>query len=91
MLYTFESASILALSPFYIAPLSNDFDDFSYLTPEHFLIGVPLTRIPESPLEFTVENRLNLKSLQERWKWFNKTLNLMVCIYFFVLLMGMVQ
>ena len=30
-----------------IAPLSNDPEDFSYLTPGHFLIGTPLTSIPE--------------------------------------------
>ncbi|XP_033213951.1 uncharacterized protein LOC117171014 [Belonocnema kinseyi] len=46
-----------------IVPLSNDPEDFAYLTPGHFLIGAPLTSIPEP---------------SKRYKWFNKTLNLMI-------------
>ena len=41
-----------------IAPLSNDPEDFSYLTPGHFLIRTPLTSIPEPSVELTAENRL---------------------------------
>lgn len=41
-----------------IALLSENADDFAYLTPGHFLIGAPITSIPEPSLEFTPKNRL---------------------------------
>ena len=49
-----------------IAPVSNDPEDFSYLTPGHFLIGTSLTSIPEPYVEFIAENRLT------RWQLVQK-------------------
>ena len=49
-----------------IAPLSNDPEDFSYLTPGHFFIGTPLTSITEPSVEFTAENQLT------RWQLVQK-------------------
>ncbi|XP_043481754.1 uncharacterized protein LOC122510878 [Leptopilina heterotoma] len=49
-----------------IAPLSEDAGDFAYLTPGHFLIGAPITSIPEPSLEFTPENRLTRWGLIQR-------------------------
>ncbi|XP_051155781.1 uncharacterized protein LOC127278227 [Leptopilina boulardi] len=63
--FTFEEFSTLltrieaTLNSRPIAPLSESVDDFSYLTPGHFLTGTPITSIPEPSLEFTPENRLN--------------------------------
>jgi len=34
-----------------VTPLSDDPDDLSVLTPGHFLIGSPLTTVPEPSLE----------------------------------------
>lgn len=41
-----------------VTPLSENAGDFAYLTPGHFLIGAPITSIPEPSLEFAPENRL---------------------------------
>ena len=49
-----------------IAPLSNDPEDFSYLTPGRFLIGTPFTSIPEPSVEIIAENRLT------RWQLVQK-------------------
>lgn len=45
-----------------ITPLSNDPSDLSALTPGHFLIGRPLTNLPESNLVDISANRL------QRWQ-----------------------
>lgn len=45
-----------------ISPLSNDANDIGALTPEHFLIGEPLTGQIDAQAKFT-----NLK-LETQWK-----------------------
>lgn len=54
-----NSHPISPLSTFH-APLSNDPEDFAYLTPGPNLIKAPLTSIPEPSVEFIAENRLNV-------------------------------
>lgn len=59
-----------------LAPLSDDPNDLNPLTPSHFLIGRPITTIPEPSLLNLQENRLNVyERLQKitqlfwiRWK-----------------------
>ncbi|GBM94249.1 hypothetical protein AVEN_113105-1, partial [Araneus ventricosus] len=42
-----------------LTPLSSDFDNFEVLTPGHFLIGKPITAIPEPELKDIKEGRLS--------------------------------
>lgn len=42
-----------------IAPVSDNFDDYSALTPGHFLVGGNLTAIPEASVFGIAENRLS--------------------------------
>ncbi|GFU95285.1 integrase catalytic domain-containing protein [Trichonephila clavipes] len=56
-----------------LTPLSNDADNFDVLTPGHFLIGRPITSIPEPNLIDVNENRLSrwekiTKVVQRTWK-----------------------
>lgn len=60
-----------------IHPLSNDPCDFSALTPGHFLIGSPLSSLPESDLRDTPTNRLSkyqqfAQVLQHFWTRWSK-------------------
>lgn len=41
-----------------IMPLSDEPDNFHFLTPAHFLVGSPLTAVPEPSLSAEVPNRL---------------------------------
>ncbi|XP_051153382.1 uncharacterized protein LOC127276779 [Leptopilina boulardi] len=50
-----------------IAPLHDNVEDFSYLTPGHFLIGAPIIGLPEVSQEFTPINRLT------RWQQVQRT------------------
>lgn len=55
-----------------LIPTSNNIDDFSCLTPGHFLIGVPLTSLPEKDLSKIPDNRLhnyNLISKMRQHFW----------------------
>ncbi|GFW17215.1 integrase catalytic domain-containing protein [Trichonephila clavipes] len=64
-----------------LTPLSNDADNFDVLTPGHFLIGRPITSIPELNLIDVNENRLSqgekiTKVVQRTWKkWKSDYLN----------------
>ena len=49
-----------------IGPHSDDPNDFSYLTPGHFLIGAPLTSPPELSVESLPENRLKRWQIVQR-------------------------
>ncbi|XP_033221138.1 uncharacterized protein LOC117175539 [Belonocnema kinseyi] len=49
-----------------IGPHSDEPDDFSYLTPGHFLIGAPLTSPPEPSVELVPENRLTRWQIVQR-------------------------
>ncbi|GFY28620.1 DUF5641 domain-containing protein [Trichonephila clavipes] len=56
-----------------LTPLSSDADNFDVLTPGHFLIGRPITSIPEPNLIDVNENRLSrwekiTKVVQRTWK-----------------------
>ncbi|XP_073955673.1 uncharacterized protein [Choristoneura fumiferana] len=56
-----------------LLPMSTDVSDLSYLTPGHFLVGAPLTSIPEPDLADTNINRLKfwqicIKLKQQFWK-----------------------
>lgn len=42
-----------------ILAMTNDPDDFTTLTPEHFLIGTPLLTVPEKSVVNIAENRLS--------------------------------
>lgn len=60
-----------------LVPLSNDSDDFSYLTPGHFLTGRSLVSYPEHDLTNVPISRLRLwnitnKIVQSFWKTWNK-------------------
>lgn len=70
MLYQIEA--LLNSRP--ICALSDDPLDLNYLTPGHFLIGKPLTMIPEPDLAHVAENRLSQwQCLQKRVQGFWKT------------------
>ncbi|GFY25964.1 integrase catalytic domain-containing protein [Trichonephila clavipes] len=64
-----------------LTPLSSDADNFDVLTPGHFLIGRPITSIPEPNLIDVNENRLSrwekiTKVMQRTWKkWKSDYLN----------------
>ncbi|GFY13856.1 integrase catalytic domain-containing protein [Trichonephila clavipes] len=64
-----------------LTPLSSDADNFDVLTPGHFLIGRPITSIPEPNLIDVNENRLSrwekiTKVVQITWKkWKSDYLN----------------
>jgi hypothetical protein len=64
-----------------LVQMSNDIEDFSYLTPGHFIAGEALTGIPEQSLSKIPENRLqfwqNCTVMKERfWKdWYKQYLN----------------
>ncbi|UYV71900.1 hypothetical protein LAZ67_9000991, partial [Cordylochernes scorpioides] len=60
-----------------ICPLSSDSDDFNPLTPGHFLIGRPLTALPESndddvPINYLDRWSLNKKIKNVFWKRWNR-------------------
>ncbi|XP_062713379.1 uncharacterized protein LOC134290294 [Aedes albopictus] len=69
-----QVAAILNSRP--LTPLSNDPNDFSALTPGHFLVGRPLTAVPEPDLQEVPENRLShwqrtqdfVQQLWRKWK-----------------------
>ncbi|XP_062534087.1 uncharacterized protein LOC134203222 [Armigeres subalbatus] len=58
-----------------VTPLSNDADDLDFLTPGHFLVGRPLTAIPEPSLQELNQSRLSrwqrvqyfLQCIWNRW------------------------
>ncbi|GFW90679.1 DUF5641 domain-containing protein [Trichonephila clavipes] len=61
------------LNPRPLTPLSSDADNFDVLTPGHFLIGRPITSIPEPNFIDVNENRLSrwekiTKVVQRTWK-----------------------
>ncbi|GFX01744.1 integrase catalytic domain-containing protein [Trichonephila clavipes] len=64
-----------------LTPLSSDADNFDVLTPGHFLIGRPITSIPEPNLMDVNENRLSrwekiTKVVKRTWKkWKSDYLN----------------
>ncbi|GFX98039.1 DUF5641 domain-containing protein [Trichonephila clavipes] len=64
-----------------LTPLSSDADNFDVLTPGHFLIGRPITSIPEPNLIDVNENHLSrwekiTKVVQRTWKkWKSDYLN----------------
>lgn len=64
-----------------ILPLSEDINDYCYLTPGHFLLGTSLTMYPERDVSDSRVNRLNYwqqcTQLQQRfWKaWYKYYLN----------------
>ncbi|XP_028164538.1 uncharacterized protein LOC114355741 isoform X1 [Ostrinia furnacalis] len=64
-----------------LIPLSSDVNDFSYLTPGHFLIGNSLTMYPENDVTNIPSNRLKFWQLcnqikQSFWKmWYKQYLN----------------
>ncbi|GFV43341.1 uncharacterized protein TNCV_1948541 [Trichonephila clavipes] len=66
-----------------LTPLSSDADNFDVLTPGHFLIGRPITSIPEPNLIDVNENRLSrwekiTKVVQRTWqKWKSDYLNIL--------------
>ncbi|UYV61264.1 hypothetical protein LAZ67_1004155, partial [Cordylochernes scorpioides] len=80
---TFEELSTLTtqieacLNSRPICPLSSDSDDFNPLTPGHFLIGRPLTALPESndddvPINYLDRWSLNKKIKNVFWKRWNR-------------------
>jgi len=66
-----------------IAPLSDSYDDYQYLTPEHFLIGASITITPEPSILDLKESRLSrwqmVRQIAERfWKlWSNDYVNML--------------
>ncbi|GFV04076.1 integrase catalytic domain-containing protein [Trichonephila clavipes] len=66
-----------------LTPLSSDADNFNVFTPGHFLIGRPITSIPEPNLIDVNENRLSrwekiTKVVQNTWKkWKSDYLNIL--------------
>ncbi|XP_011858966.1 PREDICTED: uncharacterized protein LOC105556478 [Vollenhovia emeryi] len=76
-----EIEAILNSRP--LTPMSSDPNDFSALTPGHFLIGSSLTAIPQVDLQDTVSNRLTryqllIKLLQHFWsRWSREVLSQM--------------
>ncbi|UYV71087.1 hypothetical protein LAZ67_8001667 [Cordylochernes scorpioides] len=82
-IFTFEELSTLTtqieacLNSRPICPLSSDSDDFNPLTPGHFLIGRPLTALPESndddvPINYLDRRSLNKKIKNVFWKRWNR-------------------
>ncbi|XP_062538281.1 uncharacterized protein LOC134206570 [Armigeres subalbatus] len=67
-------AAILNSTP--LMPVSNDPTDFTALTPGHFLVGRPLTAVPQPALQEIPENRLShwqrtqgfVQQLWRKWK-----------------------
>lgn len=57
--YTILTRIEAALNSRPISPLSDDSEDFSYLTPGHFLVGSSINSVHEPSLEFIPENRLS--------------------------------
>ncbi|XP_045447930.1 uncharacterized protein LOC123656267 isoform X1 [Melitaea cinxia] len=76
-LYTIITQIEAILNSRPLLPMSSDISDLTYLTPGHFLIGAPLTSIPEPNLSDININRLKFwqictKIKQEFWKlWSN--------------------
>lgn len=64
-----------------LIPISNDPNDMDILTPDHFLIGEPLTSIPQSSVVELPTNRLNQyqhlqQLIQHFWsRWNNEYLS----------------
>lgn len=66
-----QVAAVLNSRP--LTPLSSDPNDFAALTPGHFLIGRPLTAVPEPDVQDIPENRLSIwqksqEAVQQFWK-----------------------
>ena len=60
-----------------LSPLSSDPQDLTPLTPAHFLVGKPLTSLPEEDVSNITENRLTKfqryqQLVQQFWKRWNK-------------------
>lgn len=78
-----EIEAILNSRP--LLPISNDVNNFSYLTPGHFIIGTSLNSYPEKDVSETPVNRLKFWELcnnmkQSFWKvWSNQYLNTLQC------------
>ncbi|KAL0879304.1 hypothetical protein ABMA27_003083 [Loxostege sticticalis] len=66
-----------------LVPMSNDVNDYSYLSPGHFLIGTALNSYPEQDLSNIPENKLKFWNVctsmqQSFWKmWHKHYLNLL--------------
>nr|XP_037871212.1 uncharacterized protein LOC119629465 [Bombyx mori] len=77
----YEIESILNSRP--LTPLSTDINDYSYLTPGHFLIGTALNALPQKDVLDTPLNRLSFWNIccnmyQNYWKvWTKSYLNVL--------------
>lgn len=65
-LYTMLTKIEAILNSRPLTPLSSDPNDFSVLTPGHFLVGDPLVALPETPLSDVSLNRLNRWQMIQR-------------------------
>lgn len=68
-----------------LIPITSNCDDFSYLTPGHFLVGTALTAYPEHDVSEIPTNKLRMWNIcnnivQSFWKvWYKQYLNVLQC------------
>ncbi|XP_044747143.1 uncharacterized protein LOC123308514 [Coccinella septempunctata] len=80
-LYTVITQVEAVLNSRPLSPMSNDPNDLSPLTPGHFLIGEPLTTLPQDDVRHVASNRLShfkniQKQMQHFWqRWSHEHLN----------------